>query len=140
MREHQLLHPTKIRPALYPSPLDLSSEFGDHIANFTEDSSGIPYEFVGTPDAISDSPRFMLSGPRSMLSYRGSDVRAGIITCGGLCPGLNDVIRSLVNCLWRRYAVRHILGFHYGYFGLTQQGVHEYPPVRLDPEVVRSIH
>ena len=140
MREPQRLYPTRLKPARYPSPLDLSSEYGDNIANFTEDSSGIPRSFIGTHTELSNSPRFMLSGPRRQIAYRGDEVRAGIITCGGLCPGLNDVIRSVVNCLWRRYSVRQIYGFRYGYYGLTEQGLHEHPPVELNPEFVRSIH
>lgn len=136
----QLLTPPQVRPARYQSPLDLSIEIGDDIANFTEDSSGISRTFVGTQRDIAQSPRFMLSGPRRRLAYRGEEVRAGIITCGGLCPGLNDVIRSVVNCLWRRYAVRDIRGFRYGYFGLTEQGLSEQPPIELNPDVVRSIH
>ena len=135
-----MLTPHKIRAARYPSPLDLSSKHGDDIANFTEDSAGIPYAFVGDQTEINESPRFVLSGPRRMLAYRGDEVRAGIITCGGLCPGLNDVIRSVVNCLWRRYGVRQIRGFRYGYFGLTERGSREYLPLELTPESVRSIH
>ena len=140
MYESKLLSPPRIRPASYPSPLDLSSEYGDHVANFTEDSFGIPHRFVGTQADISKSSRFILSGPRRNLAYRGDEVRVGIITCGGICPGLNDVIRSIVNCLWRRYSVSTIYGFRYGYFGLTQQGLNEYPPLELNPDTVRSIH
>jgi 6-phosphofructokinase 1 len=113
---------------------------GDGIANFTDESLSVPISFVGTPSETSESERFLLSGPRQHVAYQASEVRAGIITCGGLCPGLNDVIRGVVNCLWRRYEVRKIFGFRYGYFGLTALGVKEHPPLALTPESVRSIH
>ncbi|MBI4701932.1 MAG: ATP-dependent 6-phosphofructokinase [Deltaproteobacteria bacterium] len=60
------------------------------------------------------------------------------MTCGGLCPGLNDVIRGLVMTLHHGYRVRGIFGFKYGYAGLNP--AFAYPVVELTPEVVRDIH
>jgi len=77
------------------------------------------------------------AGPRAGLYFNPSAVRAAIVTCGGLCPGLNDVIRAAVMVLWYRYGVRDILGIRYGYSGLTEAGV---PPMRLTPEIVEDIH
>jgi 6-phosphofructokinase 1 len=60
-----------------------------------------------------------------------------VVTCGGLCPGLNDVVRSIVLTLHHHYHVPEILGFRYGYAGLA--GVSE-EPTRLTPQVVASVH
>ena len=68
-----------------------------------------------------DSPRnvsfVQRAGPREKLYFDPSKTSVGIITCGGLCPGLNSVIRAIVMCMWYRYNVRKITGFKYGYQG-----------------------
>ena len=61
---------------------------------------------------------FEPAGARRKIYFDPSKVRAGILTAGGLCPGLNDVIRSLVLTLYYRYRVQNILGVKYGYQGL----------------------
>lgn len=129
--------PKRRLPALYSSPLQLSTRRGDAIANFMEEGCGVPLNLVS--ESISH-PHFTLSGPRQQVAFQGEDVVAGLITCGGLCPGLNDVIRGVVHSLWHRYHVRQILGFRYGYYGLSSLGMSEHPPLTLTPESVRSIH
>jgi 6-phosphofructokinase 1 len=62
-------------------------------------------------------PSFEPAGPRRRIFFDPSKVRAGIVTCGGLCPGLNDVIRALVLELRRGYGVHHVYGFCNGYQG-----------------------
>ena len=59
------------------------------------------------------------------------------MTCGGLCPGLNDVIRALVMELAEHYGISEATGFRNGYLGLTEAGP---DPVRLDPDVVHHIN
>jgi 6-phosphofructokinase 1 len=81
---------------------------------------------------------FELAGPRTRLFFDGPRSTAGIVTCGGLCPGLNNVIRSLVRELHFGYGVTHILGFRGGYSGLDPDRGAE--PVPLTPEVVDDIH
>ncbi len=83
-------------------------------------------------------PGLEQAGPRSKLFFEPDSVRAGIVTCGGLCPGLNDVIRGLTMVLWYRYCVRRIVGLRYGYEGLIAEFGHE--PVVLTPDVVEDIH
>lgn len=78
------------------------------------------------------------AGPREKLFFDPSKTKAAIVTCGGLCPGLNDVIRSLVMSLYYRYGVQDILGIRYGYHGLAENT--DYLPVQLTPERVRNIH
>ncbi|MBT7170573.1 MAG: ATP-dependent 6-phosphofructokinase [Phycisphaerales bacterium] len=78
-----------------------------------------------------------LAGPRKQLFFEPHNTHVGIVTCGGLCPGLNDVIRALVLTLWHSYNIREISGFRYGYQGLHQPYCHT--PMELSPERVRSI-
>ncbi len=86
---------------------------------------------------LSQLPAFELAGPRNRIFFDPAKVRAGIVTCGGLCPGLNNVIRGLVLELWFGYGVRKISGFRYGYEGLVSKGR---PPEALTPESVLDIH
>lgn len=81
---------------------------------------------------------FELAGPRASLFFDPKSTRAGIITCGGLCPGLNNVIRSLFLELHYGYGVAEVLGFRGGYAGLDPAGAPE--PVRISPEFVDDIH
>ena len=83
-------------------------------------------------------PAFEKAGPRSKIYFDPSKLKCGIVTCGGLCPGLNDVIRAVVLSLYHNYKVRTVFGFPYGYEGLTYRYGHT--PVELDPEAVSRIH
>ncbi len=78
------------------------------------------------------------AGPREDLFFQPESTHAAMITCGGLCPGLNDVIRALTMVLWYRYGVTRISGFRYGYEGLVSSYGHK--PVSLTPDVVEDIH
>ena len=78
------------------------------------------------------------AGPREKIYFDPSKLKCGIVTCGGLCPGLNDVIRALVLSLYHNYRVKTVFGFPYGYEGLTYRFGHA--PVELDPAAVSRIH
>jgi 6-phosphofructokinase 1 len=82
--------------------------------------------------------QFEVAGPRAKLFFDGDKTRAGIVTCGGLCPGLNNVIRSLFQELHYGYGVSEVLGFRGGYSGLDPDCGHE--PIRITPEFVDCIH
>jgi 6-phosphofructokinase 1 len=84
------------------------------------------------------TPAFELAGPRHQLYFDPAELRCGIVTCGGLCPGLNNVIRGIVLELTQGYGVNHVLGFRYGYEGLVRR--HGHGPVRLNPTTVADIH
>src|SRR5215510_12857626 len=58
-----------------------------------------------------DPPSMELAGPREQLFFDPATLAAGIVTCGGICPGINDVIRAIVLSLHHHYGVRRILGF-----------------------------
>ncbi len=87
--------------------------------------------------SLVEAPAFELAGPRNRVFFEGKRGRAGIVTCGGLCPGLNNVIRGLVFELWFGYGVKRIYGYRYGYEGLVTEGQ---PPLHLTPESVMHIH
>src|SRR3954463_5427361 len=82
--------------------------------------------------------QFELAGPRARLFFDPKETRAGIVTCGGLCPGLNNVIRSLFLELHYCYGVKEVLGFRGGYSGLDPKTGRE--PFTLTPELVSPIH
>jgi len=88
-------------------------------------------------DAGIEPPRFESAGPREKIFFDPATLNCGIVTCGGLCPGLNDVIRSVVLSLHHHYGVRTIYGFPYGYEGLAPKFGHQ--PIMLTPQVVSQI-
>lgn len=83
-------------------------------------------------------PSLEIAGPRPYIYFDPSKVKAGIVTCGGLCPGINDVIRSIVMTLYYSYGVNKILGFKYGLQGFIPKYGHDV--VELNPENVKDIH
>lgn len=83
-------------------------------------------------------PSFEAAGPRRKIYFDPASVVAGIVTCGGLCPGLNNVIRGLVQELAVHYKVKRILGFRNGLQGLT--AAHRDDTIELTPDRVRDIH
>jgi 6-phosphofructokinase 1 len=83
-----------------------------------------------------DLPAFNPGGPRAKLFFDPSEITAAIVTCGGLCPGLNNVIRGLVLHLRHGYGCRDVLGFRNGYQGLADGS----EPIRLTPDLVRDVH
>jgi 6-phosphofructokinase 1 len=85
-----------------------------------------------------DPPAFELAGPQKHIYFEPNSLRCGIVTCGGLCPGLNDVIRSIVGCLHEKYGVATIYGFRFGFAGLAEQGALK--PIELTTRKVSQIH
>jgi 6-phosphofructokinase 1 len=83
-------------------------------------------------------PAFELAGPRDKIFFDPSKLKCGIVTCGGLCPGLNDVIRAIVLSLFYHYGVRTVFGFRYGFEGLSYKYGHT--PLELTPASVVDIH
>ena len=89
-------------------------------------------------ESIDDIEYFELAGPREKLFFNPKDVTVGIVTCGGLCPGLNDVIRALTFCSLESYGVKRVLGFKYGYEGLVAKFYHY--PIELTTDNTDEIH
>ena len=94
-----------------------------------------PYE-----DQPIDEPQisFEISQPEKLIYFDPTKVTAGIVTCGGLCPGLNNVIRAIVLGLYHGYNVRSIFGIRYGLQGFIPEYGH--PLVPLTPDMVADIH
>ena len=81
---------------------------------------------------------FEKAGPRKKLFFDPKQTCAAIVTCGGLCPGLNNVIRSVTRELFRGYGVKSVLGIRGGYGGLDPN--RGKPPIELTEEMVEDIH
>lgn len=124
------------------SPIILSKVYGDTIANYVKPDEKILYNIQhceGVPLEVRIKEGSMeKAGPREQIYFSPDRVKAGIVTCGGLCPGLNDVIRSLVHTLWYNYGVRNILGIKFGYNGFL--GAVDDPVIELTPDIVEDIH
>jgi 6-phosphofructokinase 1 len=113
------------------------------VGHFTKDNENVLYR-VTLPDIEKylasgrRPPAFEQAGPREKIYFDPSKLKCGIVTCGGLCPGLNDVIRSIVLSLYYHYGVQTVFGFPYGYEGLTYRYGHT--PLELTPKAVERIH
>jgi len=120
---------TVLGEARFPSPIHYT----------VDDRFRIPAEIVRIPGiAPQDEATFELAGPRPRLYFDPKETRAGIVTCGGLCPGLNNVIRSLFLELHHIYGVKEVLGFRNGYQGLDPAVGKQ--PLVLKAELVEDIH
>jgi len=111
--------------------------------NFLKDDEKILYddeltEIKSYLEKGLEPPGFEAAGPREKLFFDPSNLKAGIVTCGGLCPGINDVIHAIVICLYNNYNVKDIFGFKFGYEGIRWTDI--YPPIKLTPEYVGHIH
>ena len=138
--EHNFTIPA-LGPAKRPSPVHLSKVMGDMIANYVSDDEHIIFDIDATPGDKAAYKREHLiekAGPREYIFFDPDKVHAAIVTCGGLCPGLNDVIRAIVFALWHQYGVSRISGVRFGYRGFLPEFGH--PFITLKPDVVTDIH
>lgn len=97
----------------------------------------IASQIAGRGLPLAELPGFEPAGPRKKIFFDPSKSRAGIVTCGGLCPGFNDVIRALVLELSFRYGVPKIHGFRNGYQGFVAR--YRQPVMDLTPDLVSQI-
>jgi 6-phosphofructokinase 1 len=128
--------------AKVPSPMSFSNNQSGSTTNFVSDDQLIIYDINAQPDVEVGSYKkeqlLELAGPRQTIYFDPAHVHAGIVTCGGLCPGLNDVIHAIVMTLWYRYGVRRITGIRFGYCGFLSD--FKIPAVELTPDKVAEIH
>ena len=130
-------------PATIQSPLGLSTRDGDFLTNYVADEERVLFDFClraaqAKLAAGMELPSFEMAGPRENIFFDPAKCRVGIVTCGGLCPGLNDVIRALVMQLSFWYHVKTIYGFRYGFQGMVKDS--GLAPLVLDPDMVADIH
>jgi 6-phosphofructokinase 1 len=123
-------------PCNYDSPLTIPQFIDDSRRVRRQVEMGIPTEKSISADGSEDS--FEQAGPRRRIYFDPSVIRVAIVTCGGLCPGLNNVIQSIVRMLWHGYGVRKIWGVPFGYEGLNPDFGHRWST--LNPEIVDTIH
>jgi len=124
----------------YPSPA--AAHLGEGAMHFVGEADKVLVDdrlsqLPGSAELLRSLPAFELAGPRNRVFFDSTRARAGIVTCGGLCPGLNNVIRGLVLELWFGYGIKRISGFRYGYEGLIARGK---TPEPLTPDTVQHIH
>jgi len=120
----------------------VDSPFKARRQNFFNDDNGIirqvhslDYAPGSTVDGIE---YFQRAGAREKIYFKPSDVTVGVVTCGGLCPGLNDVIRAVTFCALEGYGVKKVLGFQYGYEVLVAKYFHS--PIELTADNTDGIH
>ncbi len=122
----------------FRSPLSLSTVRGDGIGDFIPDAARVRHQVeintpYDTPDIL-----FEKAGPREKIYFDPPQTRAAIVSCGGLCPGINDVIRSIYLELKQNYRVQEVLGIRYGFQGMNPAAGK--PPMVLSEERVDRIH
>jgi 6-phosphofructokinase 1 len=125
------------------SPLKHSQRIDSTVYKFVDDSERILYdvslENFNTCRETGEIPvSFEKAGPRENIFFEPAKTKVGIVTCGGLCPGVNNVIRSLVNELYYRYGINRVLGIKYGYEGLI--AMYNHPVIELTASMVSEIH
>nr|AIE47272.1 phosphofructokinase [Hevea brasiliensis] len=129
-------HLTDFLPDLpsYPNPLQNSQAYAIVKQNFVIPEDAVAQKIVVRKDS-SRGVHFRRAGPREKVYFTPEEVRACIVTCGGLCPGINTVIREIVCGLNYMYGVNDILGIQGGYRGFYSKNT-----VTLTPKVVNDIH
>jgi 6-phosphofructokinase 1 len=126
-------------PCRVTSPLKLSTHVGDGLAHYVPEGTRVLYKASGEREEDFDRDLFMeRAGPRELLHFDPASTRVAVVTCGGLSPGVNNVIRSLVLELRFQYGVENIIGFRYGFRGMNP--ARGFAPVPLTYELVRTIH
>jgi 6-phosphofructokinase 1 len=123
------------------SPILMSKAPGNKSAHFVTDEWYIRLNSTilpGKQPSVDKTQVLERAGPREYIYFTPAHVHAGIVSCGGLCPGINDVIRSIVRCLWTRYGVTRISGIRFGFRGFLPED--QFSIRQLDPDVVEDIH
>jgi 6-phosphofructokinase 1 len=120
-------------PRTVRSPLNFTE------AGFISDDARIRSQVrIPADSQAGEEAMFEQAGPRERIYFDPSRTRAAVVTCGGLCPGINNVIRSLFMQLHHRYGVKEVAGIRYGYGGFRPDAVAG--PIRITAELVEQIH
>jgi 6-phosphofructokinase 1 len=132
----------KIIPIETLGECKIDSPFKAKKQKFFSDENGVICR-VHTMDyapgsSVDEIQYFQRAGAREKIYFKPEEVVVGVVTCGGLCPGLNNVIRAVTFCALEGYGVKKVLGFQYGYEGLVAKYFH--PPIELTGENTDDIH
>jgi 6-phosphofructokinase 1 len=121
------------------SPLPLPPPESGSTGSFVADNTRVRCRIELPPDGSGeDDVCFEKAGARRKLFFDPAKTRAAIVTCGGLCPGINNVVRSAFYQLHYRYGVREVVGIRYGFQGLNPSAGN--PPIALTPERLEGVH
>lgn len=125
------------------SPIILSKTAGDGVYNYVKDEDRILYDAslksIDYFEIKGEKPTsFEKAGPKEQIYFEPSKTKVAIVTAGGLCPGLNNVIRGLVMQLYYRYNVKRVIGIRYGLRGFISD--YNLPYDELTPARVAEIH
>ncbi|KAJ9186196.1 hypothetical protein P3X46_005726 [Hevea brasiliensis] len=138
----KLPHLTDYLPDLksYTNPLDNNPFYHPTDGFYLTQSDVILRQIIidlsaGTFSSAASKLAYHQAGPRKQIFFDPSSTRAAIVTCGGLCPGMNTVIRELVVGLWELYGVRQIYGVVSGY-----RGFYSREPIELNTKLVHNWH
>lgn len=105
--------------------------------DFTDGSDVVLADIVRINKMAPASRVFLRAGPRRTLYFNAREVRAAVVTCGGLCPGLNNVVREVTKSLLNLYSAESVLGVRGGYWGFHDAS--EWQPMELTHEAVEGI-
>ncbi len=123
--------------AKIPSPLPRYAKPDDDVSSYV--SVFLDAERLAEMHGYEPFPvRFEAAGPREKLYFDTTKTKCAIVTCGGLCPGINDVIRAIVMEAFHNYNVPAVLGIQYGLEGFIPKYGHEV--IELTPDSVSDIH
>jgi 6-phosphofructokinase 1 len=133
---------TNLGECKIPSPVSKRAQGSNNIS-FVSDSDRILIDvnFSRACQQLAEGPEppsYELAGPRRHIYFDPSKLKCALVTCGGLCPGLNDIIRSIVLELHYGYGVRNIFGVRYGLRGFIPR--YGYDMMQLTPAAVVNIH
>ena len=131
--------PDRLGEPRFASPLRLDTEPGNERGRFVPESARIRHRVELDADApAGEELVFEKAGPRRRIFFDPAHTRVAIVTCGGLCPGINSVIRSIYLELDFNYGVKEVLGLRHGFRGLNSEtGL---PPLVLSRPFVSEIH
>jgi len=122
----------------FRSPLPMSTLPGDDVGDFVPDDMRLLHEIRCRDGQAPADLAFELAGPRETLFFEPARTRAAVVTCGGLCPGINNVVRTLFFELRVNYGIQEIVGIRFGFQGLNPEVGK--PPVSLTADMVQNIH
>lgn len=140
----QDFHIETLGPCKIKSPLQYTHQKGTTDKLFVDENRRVIFDVLydeqedGSLKSHDIELSMQRAGPRENIFFDPSKTTAAIVTCGGLCPGINNVIRSLVMTMTYRYGVRKVMGVQYGYQGFIPEYGH--PFIELTPDMVSSIH